>query len=236
MASPLPARMVRFCLGAAIAIAGCGRRPTIEEPPPGFGRGPDAIERLCPEPATDVWDAVIDTLKDNGFEIAHEDHDALGGEMAAERNGGRIIVRVRQVDQHQSSLAVRVEPPDPRVTLQLQETFARALGRGEARSGLFGGASEEQVVELPLDPAIRAAEATMKTLRIGVIDRRRGRGVAELDGRRIDSVPVRIRLESSDGRTTEATFVAGTTKSDDVRALAKRMRREFELRARDLTP
>src|SRR5688500_19210298 len=85
MASPLPARTVRFCLGAAIVIAGCGRRPAIEEPPPGFGRGPDAIERLCPESATDVWDAVMDTLKDNQFEIAHEDHDALGGEIVAER-------------------------------------------------------------------------------------------------------------------------------------------------------
>jgi hypothetical protein len=140
------------------------------------------------------------------------------------------------VDDRESSLAVRVEPPDAVVTLKFQETFARALGRGEARSGLFGGASEERTFRLPLDRAIEAAEQTLRSLRIGILDRRRGRGEAVLDGRRADSLPVRIRLSSPDGRKTDATFVAGASKSDEGRALAKRMLLEFQTRAHPRTP
>lgn len=221
-------------LGAVVAIAGCGSRPAIDEPPPGFGRGPDVIERLCPEKALELWSVVVDTLKDNGFEITHEDHDGLGGEVVAERYGGRVIAQVRQVDERHCSLAVRVEPPDRTVTLKIQETFARALGRGEAREGFRGGAAEGLTVPLPLDSAIEAAEEALRALRIGVVDRRRGRDEAVLDGRRGDSVPVRIRLRTDDGKT-DATFVAGTETDDETEALARRMREEFRIRAAALT-
>lgn len=222
---------MRYCLNvtawglaATAALAGCGSRPAIDEPPPGFGRGPDVIERLCPETALQLWDVVVGTLKRNGFEIVHEDHDGVGGEVVAERYGGRVITQVRQVDDRNSSLAVRVEPPDRTVTLKIQEAYARALGRAEA-----SGASEELTVTLPLDASILAAEETLRALRVGVLDRRRGRGQAVLDGRRGDSVPVRIRLRG-DGRKTEAEFVAGTEKNDETEALARRMREEFRIR------
>lgn len=219
-------------LGAVLAIAGCGSRPDLEDGPPSFGRGPDTLERFCPEPAVEIWDVVVSTLKRNGFDIDYEDHDRLGGDLIAGRLGGRVLVRVRQVDQRRSSLAVRVEPSDASVTLAFQEAFARALGRGEARSGLFGGATERQTLRMSLDEAIHAAEETLRELRIDVLDRRRGKGEAVLDGRRFDSIPVRIRLRCPDGRKTDVTFVAGASMSDDARALARRLRLDFTTRAR----
>lgn len=217
-------------LGAMVAIAGCGSRPALEEPPPGFGRGPDVIERRCPERALDLWDVVIATLKDNGFEILHEDHDGVGGEVVGERGGARVITQVRQLDADESSLSVRVEPPDRVVSLKFQEAYARALGRAEAR-----GATEEETLSLSLDRAIRAAEETLRALRIGVLDRRRGSDEAVLDGRRGDSVPVRIHLTAG-RRTTTATFIAGAAATDQTRALADRMRREFRTQVGRLAP
>jgi hypothetical protein len=219
-----------FGLGALLAIIGCGSRPKLEDPPPSFGRGPDTIERFCPEPADEIRDVVTETLQRNGFEIEFDDHDRLGGDLIAAQPGARVLVRVRQVDANRSSLAVRVDPPDAKVTLAFQEAFARALGRGEARTGLFGGVTERETLRMPLDAAIETAEETFRALRIGVLDRRRGRDEAVLDGRRSDSIPVRIRLRSPDGKKTDATFVAGASKSEDARALARRMRLEFMMR------
>jgi len=222
-------------LGALLAIVGCGSRPKLEDPAPSFGRGPDTIERTCPEPPDEIWDVVTETLRKNGFEIEFDDHDRLGGDLVAAQPGARVLVRVRQVDAKRSSLAVRVDPPDAKVTLAFQEAFARALGRGEASSGPFGGATERESVQMTLDAAIEAAEETLRALRIGVLDRRRGKDEAVLDGRRSDSIPVRIRLRT-DGEKTDATFVAGASKSEDARALARRMRLEFRMRARSGNP
>jgi len=225
-----------FGLGALLLVAGCGSRPKLEDPPPSFGRGPDTIERFCPEPADEIRDVVADTLERNGFEIEFDDHDRLGGDLIAAQPGARVLVRVRQVDATRTSLAVRVDPPDPKVTLAFQEAFARALGRGEARTGMFGGATERESLRMPLDEAIETAEETLRALRIGVLDRRWGRGEAVLDGRRSDSIPVRILLRTSDGKKTDATFVAGASKNDEARALARRMRLEFMMRVRRGTP
>jgi hypothetical protein len=216
--------------GAMAAAAGCGSRPALEEPPPGFGRGPDVIERRCPERVPELWDVVVGTLKDNGFEILHEDHDGVGGEVVAERGGARVITQVRQLDDRESSISVRVEPPDRVVSLKFQEAYARALGRAEAC-----GATEEDTLSISLDRSIRAAEETLQALRIGVLERRRGKDEAVLDGRRGDSVPVRIHL-SAGRRTTTATFVAGAAATDETRALADRMRREFRIQAARLAP
>lgn len=216
---------------ALAAAAGCGSRPALEEPPPGFGRGPDVIERRCPERVLELWDVVIDTLRKNGFQIVHEDHDGVGGEVVGERGGARVITQVRQLDDRESSVAVRVEPPDRTVSLKFQEAYARALGRGDARDG----AAEVDTLTLPLDQAIRAAEETLRALRIGVLDRRRGTDEAVLDGRRGDSTPVRISL-CANRRKMTATFVAGASKTDETRALAGRMRREFRIQAERLAP
>jgi len=223
-------------LGAVLAIAGCGSRPKIEDAPPSFGRGPGTIERFCPEAAHEIWGVVVATLGRNGFDIEFDDHDRLGGDLIAARLGARVLVRVRQVDERHSSLAVRVEPPDATVTLAFQEAFARELGRGEAKSGLFGGATERESLRIPLDLAIEAAEETLQALRIGVLDRRKGRGEAVLDGRRFDSIPVRIRLRCTAGQKTDATFIAGASTGDEARALARRLRQEFLMQARSRTP
>jgi len=100
----------------------------------------------------------------------------------------------------------------------------------------FGGATERESVQMTLDAAIETAEETLRALRIGVLDRRRGRDEAVLDGRRSDSIPVRIRLRRTDGEKTDATFVAGASKTDEARALARRMLLEFRMRARSGNP
>ena len=64
-------------LGALLAVVGCGSRPRLEDPPPSFGRGPDTIERFCPEPADEIWNIVTGTLERNGFGIEFDEAQTL---------------------------------------------------------------------------------------------------------------------------------------------------------------
>jgi len=229
------------CVVAGLALMlGCSSRPSVEEAPTPFQKQkePDEIERTYPRDAEKVWDVVTGTLQKNQLAIVKQDHDKLGGDLAAQRKGGgNLFVRVRQLQPAQSSVTVRLEPPDRAVSLQLQETFARELGLGEAETGLFGGGdSDEGTYRLTLDQAIRVAEEVLAAANLQVTDASKKDDNAQLKARRSDSVPVKIRMKAKDRQTTLVTFIAGTEKNDEHKSLVRTLKQQFESRSRLLSP
>src|SRR5436190_13111801 len=133
-------RGIGVAAGLAFLLpAGCSR-PSVEEAPTPFKKKaePDEIERTYPRDADEIWKVVHKTFEQNQLAIVQQDHDKLGGDLVADRRGGgTVFTRVRQLQPKQSSVTVRLEPPDRSVSLQLHETFARELGLGDASGGLF---------------------------------------------------------------------------------------------------
>lgn len=215
-------------VGAALLAAGCAR-PNVEEAPSLFGTASDEVERFYPEPVDDVWDALAESLRSNQFVAARQDRDKLGGDLVAQRIGGRVYIRVRKLADQQTLASIRAEPQDRVLATRLHESAAHALGWGEAKEGLFGGASATASgPPLPVERALPVVRNVFRSLRIEEL----GKGESSLRGRSPDSTPVHVRF----GEEGEVTFVAGVSRSGATRALADRMKREYEHRARQLAP
>jgi hypothetical protein len=222
----------------AVLLAACSR-PSVDEAPAAFGQRaePDEIERQIPRDAEVVWEAALRVLHENQFQVLQQDHDKLGGDVTARRTAGnKVYVRVKQLQPKQTTVTVRLDPPDRPLSVQLQEGIAGAVGLGEATTGLFGGESEEGTYPLPLDQAVRVARQAFAELRLHVVDASRKESEAELKGRRADSTPVKVRMKFWNPRATALTFIVGASKSDDHRALLKSLRQEFERRVRQFAP
>jgi Protein of unknown function (DUF3568) len=232
-------RGIGVAAGLALLLpAGCSR-PSVEEAPTPFKKKaePDEIERTYPRDADEIWKVVQKTFEQNQLAVVQQDHDKLGGDLVAERRGGgTVFARVRQLQPKQSSVTVRLEPPDRGVSLQLHETFARELGLGDASGGLFGGDSDEGTYRITLSQAIQVGEEVLAAAGLQVTDAIKKADEAELKGRRSDSVPVRIQMKSKDRQTTVVTFYVGTDKNDEHKSLVRTLKQQFESRSKLLTP
>jgi len=231
-------------LGAGVApllamLLSCSR-PSVEEAPTPFQKKqePDEVERTYPRDAEKIWEVVTKTFEKNQLAIVKKDQDKLGGDLVAQRTGGgNVFTRVRQLQPKQSSVTVRLEPPDRAVSLQLHETFARELGLGEAETGLFGGGdSDEGTYRITLDQAVQVAGEVLAASSLQVTDGTRKGDEAEMKARRSDSVPVKIRMKVKDRQTTLVTFIAGTEKNDEHKSLVRTLKQQFESRSRLLSP
>jgi hypothetical protein len=196
-----------------------------------FAAGTGEIERRIPRGAEEAWAVVIRTLRRNEFIPVRADHDRLGGDLAARRAERSVFVRIRMVREDLTLLSVRSEPPDPALSRRLHEAFAVGLGLGEAKEGVFGGCSAELRAGLTIDEALRKARDVMRALRIEETGLEKKADEADVRGRTVDSVPVRILLASDGPGELSATFIVGDRKRDAYRALAGRMRDEFERRS-----
>ena len=214
----------------AVLAAGCAK-PTVSDSPPLFAAGTGELERWVPREAEEAWDAVVGILRRNGFTPVREDHDRLGGDVAARRAERVVFARVRMIGPSQTLLSVRSEPPDPELCRRLQEAFALGLGLGEAKKGMFGGCSTELRAEASLDAAVTRAREVMRALRIAETGLEKRAEEADLRGRTVDSIPVRILLAAEGPSEIEATFIVGDRKRDGYLALAERMKQEFERRS-----
>lgn len=215
---------------AVLAAAGCAR-PTVSDSPPLFAGEPGEVERRVPRDSEEAWDAVIRTLRKEGYTPVRTDHDRLGGDVAARKADRVVFVRVRKSGEDRSVLTVRTEPADPELSRRLHESFAVGLDMGEAKDGLFGGHSTDAHAAATMDHAVKTARDVLRALRIeetGLV--RKGNDV-DLRGRTVDSVPVRIHLAFAGPNETGATFIVGDRKRDPYLALAKRMKEEFERRS-----
>ena len=214
---------------AAVLAAGCAR-PKVEDSPPVFAAGTGEIERRVPCDPDEAWDAVLRTLRRNGFTPVRADHDRLGGDVAARRGDVVVFVRVRMVDRG-TMVSARSEPADPELLRRLQEAIALGLGLGEAKAGIFGGCSAELHAGLTLDEAVQRARDVLRDMRIMETGLEKKSDEAEVRGRTAEAIPVLIVLASDGPAGIEATFVVGDRKRDAYRALAEEMKQRFERRS-----
>ncbi len=217
-------------LAATLFTAGCAR-PTVTDSPPLFAGEPDEIDRRVPRDSEEAWDAVLRTLLQNGYTPVRTDHDRLGGDVAARKADRVVFVRVRKIGAERTLLSVRTDPPDPQLSRRLHESLALGLGMGEAKEGLFGGHSTEAHAAVAIDQAVQRAREVLRALRIEETGLERKGDGADVRGRTIDSIPVRILLAADGPHATEATFIVGDRKRDPYLALAERMKEEFERRS-----
>jgi hypothetical protein len=189
-----------------------------------LGTGANTVEREYARSADKIWSATVESAKEAGLDIVSERNDGLGGTLLARRATGEDVrVVVTPLNDARSKASVRVGPGDLTLAKLLHERIAENAGLGEARGGFFGGDSEEGFYAADVATCGSAARRTMYALKHEIVREATGR----IDARGSGSTPLGIEWVAIKGRT-RVTFFAGESKSDEHRAMARRMKLEFE--------
>lgn len=198
-----------------------------------LGTGANTVERDYPKPAAEVWTAAVKGAESQDLRILNDRHDRMGGDVVAERgNGNPVRIQVKSLDEKSTHVSVRVEPGDRDLANLLHERIATGVGLGEAKAGLFGGNSVDGSYLADLESCRSSARRVFAVLRVTSTEEESHATWARIDGRLRDSTPVRIRMEKADDASTHVTFVAGTSKNEDNKAFAQRMKEEFDASTR----
>jgi hypothetical protein len=202
-----------------LSLAACHRHD--------LGTGANTVEREYARPADRIWSATVESAKDAGLDVLSARNDGLGGTLVALRaTGEEVRVVVTPIHETRSKAAVRVGPGDLALARLLHERIAENAGMGEARGGFFGGDSEEVLYGAPLAVCGAAARRTVEALKLLLV----GETSCRFDARAPGSTPVGIEWVTLKGKT-RVTFFAGEAKSEEHRALARRLKEEFETNA-----
>jgi hypothetical protein len=204
-----------------LALAACGGRD--------LGTGVNTLDRDYAKPAAETWKAAVKSVESAGLTVTSDPADDLGGDLVARRaNGDEVRVRVKSLDEKSSRVTVRVEPGDRDLAKLLHERIAENVGLGEAKSSLFGGNSLDAEYLADLPSCLRTAKGVFDVLQIEKTAEENPGPWAQIDGRRPDSTPVRIRMERLGNGKTRVDFIAGNARNDDNKAFVRRMKMEFE--------
>ncbi len=213
-------RRLMMTAPALLALAACHHHD--------LGTGMNTVDREYARPVGKTWSASVDSAKDAGLDVLSAKGDALGGTVVALRsNGDEVRIVVTPVSDTHSRVSVRVGPGDLPLARLLHEQIAHAVGLGEAKGGLFGGHQLEARYEADLNACSLAARRTMQALRLEIVREETHAPWSSVSARTDDSTPVRIKCEV-DGPKTKVSFAAGESKTDDTKALARRLKEEFE--------
>ncbi|MBI2930927.1 MAG: DUF3568 family protein [Planctomycetes bacterium] len=217
--------------GMVLLMAGCrgmGEKPATEV---------NTVDREYAQSTGAAWPAVVDTVKGLDLRIERDRHDELGGDLLARRgDGSEVTIIARAVDLNRTRIGVRVGSGDRSLAVLIHERIARELGMGQARDGEYGGESVRADYPVDFRRGLAIARDVMASLNLWVTSEEVRSSAAELNGRRRDSSPVQIRLESLEGQGTRISFLVGADKTQDNLEFARRLKHEFELRARPLGP
>lgn len=199
-----------------------------------LGTGVNTLDRSYSKPAGDTWKAAVAAVEAADLRIERKSNDAMGGEIVARRaDCNEVRISVKAQDDRNSTVAVRVDPGDRDLAAMLHERIADRLGMGKARSSLLGGGASDTVVYCcDLPESVRAARKAYAALDIGVTDEESHATWVRLDGRLKDSTPVQIRMEEKEGGKTQVVFIAGNTRNEDMKLIARRLKDEFERHCR----
>jgi hypothetical protein len=189
----------------------------------------NAVHRSYARPADEVWRAVTSTVQELGLEVERNQHDALGGEIAAQRaNKDRVTIEARSLDAQNTRLAVAVAPGDRNLAEMIQDRIAQKLGLGVPRAGLSAGSVVEGTYDAELEACVQAAQRAVEALKMGVARKDVHDTWAQVDSLQADAIPVRVRMERTRDDQTRVFFEAGTSRSEDTRLLADRLKVQFE--------
>ena len=193
-----------------------------------LGTGVNTVERGYMMQLEKVWSASEKVVKDAGLTPVSNRHDAMGGEIVARRaNDREVRMSLKSLDDKHVLVSVRVEPGDAALANSLQERLATGLGLGEAKGGLFGGHSMEQVCDADLTKCHAAARRAFQALKYPITGEEKHQTRSAVDARAEGSMPLRIAIESQGADKCKVTFLAGTSKTDDTKALVARIKEEF---------
>jgi hypothetical protein len=194
-----------------------------------LGSGTNTIVREYAKPAPDAWSAAHKSAEAAGLTVTSDKHDQFGGELVARRaNGCEVRIEVKSIDDRTSRVSVRVEPGDRDLAKLIHERIAGKAGLGTATPSRFGGNWLKASYRADLPSCVTSAHHTFSALRVTPTSEETHATSTLLDGRLKDSIPVRIRIEKLDPQNSQVTFIAGDDGSDDNKALAQRMKDEFE--------
>jgi hypothetical protein len=191
----------------------------------------NTVSRSYGRPMSEVWPAVLGSIKDLDLRVEEDQHDALGGELTAHRaNRDEVKVRARAKDGPSMEVSVAVEPGDRVMAQMIQDRIAEKLGAGggAAKTGFVSGSRVEGVYDYKLENCLVAGKRAMVALKIEGAREERHDTWAKLEARQADAFPVQIRMERTARDQTRVEFTAGTGPADDNRALAQRLKTEFE--------
>lgn len=176
-----------------------------------------------------VWQALQGVMRDLDLTVENSQHDALGGEMTAQRaTGDEVHVRVRSTAPQSTSVDVMVEPGEPAMAAMIQDRVAAKLGADRPATGVSVGSMIEGTYPNSLDECVAAADRALKALNLPSDNQERHDIWAAMRSRHMDTIPVGIKLVRTPKDETQAQFSVGTSSSDDNRVLAERLKKEFE--------
>lgn len=195
-----------------------------------LGTGANTVDREYSKPASEASKAALQSAESADFKVLSDRRDQMGGELVVSRADGRNVrILVKSLDEKSSRVSVRVEPGDRDLANMLHERIAGNLGMGAATSGWwFGGNSIDAVYDADLAWCMASARRTMKALTQTSKDEKIHATWCQVDGRLKESTPVRIKMEKIEDRKTRVYFIVGSSKSDDHRAFAVKLKDEFE--------
>src|SRR5688500_14966718 len=175
-----------------------------------LGTGTNTVERDYAKAAPDALKAARRSAESADLKLVSDKHDQMGGELVVSRADGKEIrILVRSVDEKNSRVSVRVEPGDRDLATLLQERIAGHLGLAATTGGVFGGNSLDATYDADLAWCMTSARRTIVSLTPNAPSEETHAAWCQVDGRRKDSTPVRIRMEKVEGKKTLVRFIAG---------------------------
>ena len=215
-------------LPAFLACSGTDRRGDEVQ---GRDDGPRVVERTIARPADTVCAAALSVARDLSLTLDDDRHDRMGGDLIARRaNGDRLTIEVRGLDDHQSRVVVRVDPNNGDLANIFHAKLLHELGMDSAKSALLGGNTAEGSYACDLGRGAAAAEEVLRVMGFERTRKDLRETKAVVDGRRPDSVPVRISLFREDAEKTKVRFIVGASSTPGAGTTAQKMKLEFERR------
>jgi len=195
-----------------------------------LGTGTNTVDREYARPASDVGKAVLQSAESADLKVLRDQHDQLGSELLASRGDGKEVrILVKAMNDKSSLVSVRVEPGDRQLADLMHERIAGHLGLGAATAGWWsGGNSLEATYVADLASCTNSARRAIVILEPTSKSEEVHAASCQFDGRLKDGTPVRIKLEKLEDRKTRVTFIAGSSKNDDHKAFAQKMKDSFE--------
>jgi len=199
-----------------------------------LGTGANTVDREYSKPAVDVCKAALQSVESAKLTVQSDRHDRMGGETLASRaDGKQVRIIVKSIDEKNTRVTVRVEPGDRDLANMLHERIAGNLGMGEAKTGWWsGGNSVDATYPTDLPSCMTSARRAIASLTQTTKDEESHATWGQIDGRLKDSTPARIKMEKVEDKKTRVWFIVGSSKSDDNKAFAQKLKDEFETTTR----
>ena len=93
-----------------------------------FGTGLNAVEKTYDQPASELVDVVVASLKSYDLNVESDTHDVFGGEIVARRaDGHKVTAKITSVDKNHCQVSIRVAPGNRNLAEMIQNRIEEKL-------------------------------------------------------------------------------------------------------------